>query len=549
MERSSLVAIYDPVRDRMIVFGGIRITTRFNDVWALSLSGTPTWSQLTPAGTPPAPRSAASAIYDPVRDRMIVFGGSGNFNLNDLWALSLSGLPTWTQLTPTGSTPGQKTGQIAVYDPVHDEMVIHGSGNVFDETWRLALTDPPVWTQVTSSTPLPRTFHAAAYDPVRQATLVFGGTDNSVGDLNDLWELPSMNPATWQQLSPTGTPPLPRGGASAIYDVAGQRLLVFGGAGLVSGSTVRFNDTWQLPSSGAPAWSLVVSGGPSGRDGQSAIYDAARNRMLVWGGYSDGAVRNDLWSLSLGASPQWTLLSSATPPSARYRQAAIYDPVRDRMLLFGGDNFFGTNYNDLWELALSTMTWTQLVPLGSAPPPEEGHGAIYDPNRDRMLVQGNGSGEMWELTLSSPMVWRKLDAGGNQPGTREYLPLAYDSMLDRLVVFGGGPSGSGDTWFLTLGPTVGIERQPAGGSLFLAALGSNPIGGKVAVRYSLPSSGPARIDVFDVRGRRVSSVDASSSPGEHQVILAYASDWAQGVYWLRLSQGSVSTTTKAVVLR
>jgi hypothetical protein len=42
-----------------------------------------------------------SAIYDPVRDRMVVFGGfDGLGNLhNDVWVLSLAGAPTWSLLS------------------------------------------------------------------------------------------------------------------------------------------------------------------------------------------------------------------------------------------------------------------------------------------------------------------------------------------------------------------------------------------------------------------------------------------------------------------
>ena len=90
----------------MVVFGGVDSTARYlNDVWALSLAGTPAWTQLTPAGTPPSARSDHSAIYDPVRDRMVVFGGilDGVRYRNDVWALSLAGTPAWTQLTPAGT--------------------------------------------------------------------------------------------------------------------------------------------------------------------------------------------------------------------------------------------------------------------------------------------------------------------------------------------------------------------------------------------------------------------------------------------------------------
>ena len=98
-------AIYDPVRDRMVVFGGYDGGYR-NDVWALSLAGSPAWSELAPGGTPPSARDAHTAIYDPVRDRMVVFGGYDGASLrNDVWALSLSGSPAWSELAPAGTPP------------------------------------------------------------------------------------------------------------------------------------------------------------------------------------------------------------------------------------------------------------------------------------------------------------------------------------------------------------------------------------------------------------------------------------------------------------
>lgn len=67
--RQDHVAIYDPVRVRMMVFGGFTDYVCLDDVWALSLSGASEWSKIEPGGTAPAARSSTSAIYDPVRDR------------------------------------------------------------------------------------------------------------------------------------------------------------------------------------------------------------------------------------------------------------------------------------------------------------------------------------------------------------------------------------------------------------------------------------------------------------------------------------------------
>ncbi|TMQ69727.1 MAG: hypothetical protein E6K80_10795 [Candidatus Eisenbacteria bacterium] len=90
-------AIYDPVRQRMIVFGGESGGQSNNATWELSLSSNPHWNPLTPAGSPPSERKGQSVIYDPVRDRIIVFGGvDASGKRNDVWVLSLSGTPTWT---------------------------------------------------------------------------------------------------------------------------------------------------------------------------------------------------------------------------------------------------------------------------------------------------------------------------------------------------------------------------------------------------------------------------------------------------------------------
>jgi hypothetical protein len=80
------------VRDRMVVFAGYPTPSLSNEVWALSLAGTPTWTLLAPTGRPPSTRYAHSAIYDPVHDRMVVFGGNAASYacFNDVWALGWS---------------------------------------------------------------------------------------------------------------------------------------------------------------------------------------------------------------------------------------------------------------------------------------------------------------------------------------------------------------------------------------------------------------------------------------------------------------------------
>src|SRR5262245_39507348 len=171
--------------------------------------------------------------------------------------------------------------------------------------------------------------------------------------------------------SPGGTwnavpPPTPRAYHSAIYDPVARRMLVFGG---FDGGPQ--NDTWALPTSGDPDWAKVSTNGsrPSARYSHSAILDPVRNRMVIFGGF-DGGRRNDVWALSMTATPNWThvIPPIGDTPTGRQWHTAIYDPVRDRMVVFGGLDESGAFRNDVWTLSLSgTPTWNEMLPSGDLP--------------------------------------------------------------------------------------------------------------------------------------------------------------------------------------
>jgi N-acetylneuraminic acid mutarotase len=88
-----------------------------NDVWVLSNangldSTTSAWTQLFPTGSAPTSRDGHTAVYDITNNRMTIFGGENSdvqILLNDTWVLSnangLGGTPFWTQLTPSGTLP------------------------------------------------------------------------------------------------------------------------------------------------------------------------------------------------------------------------------------------------------------------------------------------------------------------------------------------------------------------------------------------------------------------------------------------------------------
>jgi Kelch motif protein/galactose oxidase-like protein len=144
--RLQAAAVYDPVRDRVIVIGGDSgVGALLNDAWALNLSGDSTWGELHPTGTPPSPRRAHTVIYDPVGDRVIVYGGydENSQRRGDLWALTLSGVPSWQMLVSSTAPPSGRSGHVAVYDPDGRRMIMYGGltgpGQYSSEVWALSL--------------------------------------------------------------------------------------------------------------------------------------------------------------------------------------------------------------------------------------------------------------------------------------------------------------------------------------------------------------------------------------------------------------------------
>jgi hypothetical protein len=358
------------------------------------------WTQLSPAGTPPSPRADSSAVYDSGSNSMIIFAGTDTGctffpSLNDTWLLTNAdglgaGTPQWTQVFPTGTVPGGRRGQSAIYDPATDRMIVFGgdpvgcAANKYNDTWLLL-----------------------------DATSAHG------------------RPA-WLQIAPSGTPPPARSDHSAIYDAVNNRMTVAGGFGPAG----NLNDVWVLTNAnglgGAPSWiQLSPAGGPPGANAERSVtYDARSNRMIVFGGENCcvTALYDDTWVLThangLGGTSQWIKLSpSGTLPSIRYSSVAAYDPPTNRMTIFGGATT-SSSVNEVWVLTRAngmggTPAWSHLHPTGSLPSPRGGEVAnptvSYDAGYGRMIIFGGNTAnglvdDTWVLSGLGASGPRSIDS-------------------------------------------------------------------------------------------------------------------------------------------
>ena len=107
--------VFDSTHERLIHFGGSNPydNIKRNDTWTVAIVfDTARWVHLAPGGNVPLGRAKHEAVYDPVRDRMIVMDGlvgSGNLYANEIYVLDLAGTPTWSRKT-TPATPYSRVG-------------------------------------------------------------------------------------------------------------------------------------------------------------------------------------------------------------------------------------------------------------------------------------------------------------------------------------------------------------------------------------------------------------------------------------------------------
>lgn len=117
-------------------------------------------------------------------------------------------------------------------------------------------------------------------------------------------------------------------------------------------------------------------------------------------------------------------------------------------------------------------------------------------------------------------------------------------------------AGSDESWAIDnvrvfLGATTAAGGPAAPAELALAPARANPArDGRLAVRFTLPAAGPARLEAFDAAGRRVAGRDVGAlGAGAHVLDLDVGAAAAPGLYWVRLARGAEVRTTRLVLAR
>lgn len=525
---AEFAAVFDPVRHRVVLWGGYfgNLVGLNTEVYTLDLNGTPTWGEFIFSGTQPAGRRIPTAIYDPIRDRMVVYGGMdmfGNNAFDETWALSLSTM-TWQFLTPTTAVAWQRYSHSMLYDALHQRALVLGGigpgGQVppgpfryYNDVWALSLSvsipaNSATWIRLPDSQGT-RDWPLIWIDSSHDRLVRLGGRTTSGENRYDSWAL-SLSPAGWSAISvdsvkaparvghvafgggapaswftalgnpssvwgrllPEESPwiPMPGGGpgirywAGAVFDDQESRAIVFGGSSSATSNATgtEYADLWLFDPA-TPAWQpLAPPSTPTTRADALVVWDTGRRRILVHGGRATiggkTRPRTDTWSYD-AASNTWSTLAAGSF-GGRWLEAGIYDPVRDRIVAFGGCDTL-VNYNDVHILSLNPPgTWSTLATSGAPPTivTPASVRAAYDPMGDRMIVLASDNNLLnaYALTLGASPTWSSLALDGPSPPRRSGYAFAANPGLGRLLVAQGeeysGPTQ--DTWVLYLDETT-----------------------------------------------------------------------------------------------
>jgi hypothetical protein len=99
------------------------------------------------------------------------------------------------------------------------------------------------------------------------------------------------------------------------------------------------------------------------------------------------------------------------------------------------------------------------------------------------------------------------------------------------------------------GPRSGGGRAPAPPTTLAVHALTNPACSRLEIRCDLPGTEPARVDVYDVSGRRVNRRDVMvAAAGTMTIEAGIGARLEPGVYWVRVGQGQRTPVTRMVAV-
>ena len=316
----------------------------------------------------PSPRIGPAMIYDPVGERVLLFGGSIWQNnqytfYNDLWSFSDG---AWTMIDTPGSKPSGRFNIPMTYIPDTHQIFLFGgfgSSDRLGDTWTYDIEENQ-WTRLSTETRPPNRSDAAiTYDPENEIVVMFGGYGLNDDIMDDTWVF-EFSEMDWIEMDPSNRP-LEQYGGQMVYDSANGMLLMYPGHwNLMSGDTMvshGYGGQIWVYSYEEDNWTeLETSPKPRGRYWFSLAYDSSDGVLVLFGGSVGGGNQvSDTWKYDYSTNT-WTEIETQTHPANRANSYMAYDASRDIIVLFGGSLFGQVTYDDTWILDMESGSWSEV---------------------------------------------------------------------------------------------------------------------------------------------------------------------------------------------
>lgn len=186
---------------------------------------------------------------------------------------------------------------------------------------------------------------------------------------------------------------------------------------------------------------LLSSGGPMAREWAGMVYDPVRDKVVLYGGSTRSGLSDTTWEWD---GSTWTQRFPANDPGPRTEHGMVYDSESGKVLLFGG---YTTGPNaETWEW--DGTNWAERLPL-TRPSPRSAFGIAYDSSRDRTVIFGRDevlTVNTWEWDDSA---WVLNPTASRTPG---FSQLAYDASRGEIVAFGNRDHN--ETWVYIVDPVA-----------------------------------------------------------------------------------------------
>lgn len=286
--RASTAVAYDTDRETAVIFGGAsefigpawNDWTPLDDTWEWDGQK---WAQKQPQNSP-SPRFAHQMAYDPIRKVTVLFGGeSEQGSLADTWEWDGE---NWHLQSPSTSPQARCCGNL-FFDPQRGKVILTSGlqtpHNFWPDVWEWDGND---WQYVEThaTVPLSSGYPFSYHEKQNEAVGLL---------LDETWVWDS---AAWHYKPQTIMPPA-RSDSAMAYDPVREQIFLYGGCTRDSSGCTMYNDTWIYD---GEAWQEIKFPQNSPSISRHVLfYDYKRDRIMLYGGYQNGATQALLWELNL----------------------------------------------------------------------------------------------------------------------------------------------------------------------------------------------------------------------------------------------------------